>query len=127
MPPGPTRRTRRLTPLELEVMRVLWRRGTATVQEIQQGLPKDKPLAYNTVQTVLTILHRKKHVRRRLSGKAHVYAAISTQQRTASYALREIVETLFGGSPGDLVMTLMETHRLTPAELERVKRVLEDG
>ncbi|HKV98822.1 MAG TPA: BlaI/MecI/CopY family transcriptional regulator [Vicinamibacterales bacterium] len=127
MPPGPTRPTRRLTPLELELMRVLWRRGTATVQEIQQGLPPDKPLAYNTVQTVLTILHRKKHVRRRLKGKAHVYAAISTQQRTATRALREIVDTLFGGSPGDLVMTLMGTHRLTPSEMERVKRVLEDG
>ena len=51
---------------------------------------------------------------------------ISTQQRTASHALRDIVDTLFSGSPGDLVMTLMETHRLTPAELERIKRVLEE-
>jgi len=68
------RQPRPLTPLEFEVMDALWAVESGTVQTVRERLGNRRPLAYNTVQTILTILHRKGRVTRRLVGKAFVYA-----------------------------------------------------
>jgi BlaI family transcriptional regulator, penicillinase repressor len=62
------RKTERLTPLELEIMKVLWETGAANVQTVQQRLERE--LAYTTVQTMLNILHRKGKVKRALKDRA---------------------------------------------------------
>ena len=64
---------RPLTPLELDVMEALWTAESGTVQTVRERLGPRRPLAYNTVQTILAILHRKGRVKRRLVGKAFVY------------------------------------------------------
>jgi len=61
---------RPLTPLELEIMKVLWETGPATVQSVQEKLPGEPKLAYTTVQTMLNVLHRKNKVKRTLKGRA---------------------------------------------------------
>jgi len=66
-------RIHQLTPLELEIMKVLWETGPATVQAVQERLPGERPLAYTTVQTMLNVLLRKGKVRRALKGKAYEY------------------------------------------------------
>ena len=118
------RRSSQLTPLELEVMEALWGGGAGTVQAVQKRLPTHPPLAYNTVQTVLTILHRKKQVSRTLVGKAFVYEAMTTRERAARRALSEIIEKLFAGSPSELVMSLIGTEKLTRADLRRIRLLI---
>src|SRR4029079_5825429 len=65
----PRQKSERITPLELEVLHVLWEKGTANVQTVQRELKRD--LAYTTVQTMLTVLHRKGKVKRTLKDKAY--------------------------------------------------------
>src|SRR5262245_6264515 len=88
-----------LTPLELEIMRALWAEGPATVLAVQQRLRETRPLAYNTVQTMLTILHRKRKVRRVIRNRAYVYSAAVTREKAAAGALKDLVSRLFGGKP----------------------------
>jgi BlaI family transcriptional regulator, penicillinase repressor len=114
------------TPLELEIMNVLWVRGPATVASVQEALPASPRLAYTTVQTMLNILHRKGKVKRTLKGRAFEYAPAVSKKRAATAALRDIIDRLFGGSAESLVMSLIEQHHLSPAKLAELNRLVEE-
>lgn len=109
-----------LTPLELEIMKVLWKQGPAPVQAVQESLGQRRPLAYNTVQTMLNVLWRKGKVARQRRERAYVYAASVTRAQAIKHALGDLVRRMFEGSPEDLVMSLLETRQLTPERLERL-------
>jgi BlaI family transcriptional regulator, penicillinase repressor len=115
-----------LTPLELEIMNVLWDRGRVSVQDVQKALPGEPKLAYTTVQTMLNVLHRKGKVKRRLKGKAFEYQASVSRKKVMSQVLRDILNRLFGGSAESLVMSLVEDRHLTPARLAELNRLLEE-
>ena len=99
-----------LTPLELEIMNVLWASGEANVQTVQQAL--ERQLAYTSVQTVLNILERKGRVKRTKRERAFIYEPIVSHSQVAENALRDMVNRLFGGSAESLVMSLLETRKL---------------
>src|SRR5262250_3107626 len=96
------RKTERLTPLELEIMEVLWETGAANVQAVQQRLRRE--LAYTTVQTMLNILHRKGKVKRALKDRAYFYKPAVSRSQVASHTINEVIDCLFGGSAESLVM-----------------------
>ena len=119
------RKTERLTPLELEIMKVLWETGAANVQTVQQGLERE--LAYTTVQTMLNILHRKGKVKRALKDRAYFYKPAVSRSQVVKQAVNDLVEHLFGGSVENLVMSLVETKRLTPEKLTRLNKLLKES
>lgn len=114
-----------LTPLELEIMDVLWELGSANVQMAQQGLKRE--LAYTTVQTMLNILHRKGKVKRRLKNRAYIYKPTVSRSQFVSHTVGDVIERLFGGSAENLVMNLVETKHLTPEKLARLNRLLKES
>jgi len=114
-----------LTPLELEIMHVLWAEGPANVQTVQQHLTRE--LAYTTVQTMLNILHRKGKVKRTLKDRAYEYRPVVSRSQVVSQHMSDIVDRLFGGSAENLVMSLVETKQLTPKKLARLQKLLEEG
>ena len=116
-----------LTPLELELMNVLWDGGPATVQEVQQRMRGSRQLAYTTVQTVLNILVRKKRAKRTLVDRSYRYRAAASREKTAGKALRDFVQRMFGGSAEALVMSLVESEQLTPETLRRLNELVEKG
>ena len=112
-----------LTPLELEIMDVLWATGAANVQTVQQHLKRE--LAYTTVQTMLNILHRKKKVSRALKERAYFYKPSVSRSQVMSHTITDVIDRLFGGSAETLVMTLLETKHLTPEKLNRLNQLLD--
>ena len=114
-----------LTPLELEIMHVLWAEGPANVQTVQQHLARE--LAYTTVQTMLNILHRKGKVKRTLKDRAYVYKAVVSRSQVVGQHMSDIVDRLFGGSAESLVMSLVEMKHLTPRKLARLQKLLEEN
>jgi len=118
------RKTERLTPLELEIMEVLWETGAANVQAVQQRLRRE--LAYTTVQTMLNILHRKGKVKRALKDRAYFYKPAVSRRQVVRQAVNDLVEHLFGGSVENLVMSLVETKHLTPEKLTRLNKLLKE-
>ncbi len=114
-----------LTPLELEIMNVLWETGAANVQTVQKQLNRE--LAYTTVQTMLNILHRKGKVRRALKDRAYFYTPSVSRTHVVRQTVGDIVERLFGGSAESLVMSLVEAKRLSPTKLARLKRLFDEA
>jgi BlaI family transcriptional regulator, penicillinase repressor len=111
-----------LTPLEMQIMDVLWDTGPANVQLVQKKLKRD--LAYTTVQTMLNILHRKGKVKRTLKDRAYFYKASVSRKHVVSKQITDVVDRLFGGSAENLVMSLLETKHLTPAKLARLQELV---
>lgn len=120
----PRRKTGQLTPLELEIMKVLWETGAANVQTVQARLERE--LAYTTVQTMLGVLHRKGKVKRELKEKAYFYRPAVSRRQVMGQTLGDIVDRMFGGSAESLVMSLLETRQLTPETISRLNALLEE-
>ena len=120
-----TKKTEQLTPLELEVMDVLWETGAANVQTVQQKLKRE--LAYTTVQTMLNILHKKKKVERNLIERAYFYQATVSRRQIVKNTVSDLIERLFGGSAENLVMNLVETKQLTPEKLADLNALISES
>ena len=118
------RKTEHLTPLELEIMHVLWESGPANVQLVQQHLERE--LAYTTVQTMLNILHKKGKVKRVLKDRAYEYAPVVSRSHVSRQHIADLVDRLFGGSAESLVMSLVETKHLTPKKLARLQKLIRE-
>ena len=118
------RKTEHLTPLELEIMHVLWESGPANVQSVQQHLERE--LAYTTVQTMLNILHKKGKVKRVLKERAYEYAPIVSRSHVTRQHITDLIDRLFGGSAESLVMSLVETKHLTPKKLARLQKLIKE-
>ncbi len=119
----PRQKSEQMTPLELEIMQVLWDKGPVNVQTVQKELKRE--LAYTTVQTMLTVLHRKKRVKRVLKDKAYVYRAAVSRNKFTGQALREFVDRVFGGSAEGLVVSLLQEKHLTPEKLKSLHELVD--
>lgn len=113
-----------LTERELDVMNVLWDRGSGTVAEVRGDLDDD--LAYTTVLTVLRTLEEKGHVRHEQEGRAHRYFPRIDRDRARVRALRRLTRRVFGGSPELLLTHLVEDEDLDEEDLERISRLLDE-
>ena len=114
-----------LTPLELEIMQVLWDAGPSTVADVQARLGSD--LAYTTVQTMLNVLLRKKKVRRVQIGRAFTYEAAVSRDGATGAALKDLVSRMFGGSSEAMLMALINTQQITPEQLTRAAELVKRG
>ncbi|MHB1938163.1 MAG: BlaI/MecI/CopY family transcriptional regulator [Acidobacteriaceae bacterium] len=109
-----------LTPLELEIMQVLWENGASTVTEV---VPKMKgELAYTTVQTMLMVLLRKGKVKRIQEGRAFRYRPAVSRERASCGAVEDLVQRMFGGSAEALLMAMVDTRQIGAKELERLAK-----
>lgn len=107
-----------LTPLELEIMQVLWESGGCTVGEVQPKLKAE--LAYTTVQTMLNVLWRKHKVKRVQEGRAFRYEPVVSRAGATGNALRDMVSRMFGGSSEALLMAMVDTRQISAEELARL-------
>ena len=103
----PAKINQTLTPLELEIMQVLWEVGPCTVAEVQPKLKAE--LAYTTVQTMLNVLLRKNKVKRVQEGRAYRYRPAVSRERASGSALSDLVKRMFGGSSEALLMAMVDT------------------
>ena len=120
-------KVKQLTRVELEIMKVLWEIGPATVQSVREKLPSQPQPAYTTVQTMLNILLRKERVRRALKGQAYEYSPAVSKQVAIGQAVRDLLDGLFGGSAEDLVMNLVQNRQLTLEKLAKLTEIVEQS
>ena len=112
------------TDRELDVMAVLWQRGSGTVAEVRDALHDD--LAYTTVLTVLRTLQEKGYVRHAVEGRAHRYYPAVTQRAAGGTALSRVLDKIFGGSSELLLTQLVSERRLGDDELRRLRDMLNE-
>jgi len=117
----------KLTKLELQIMEVLWTRGHASIREILDSFPEKERPAYTTIQTTVYRLEQKRALRRRAKkiGNFHIFeAAIS--RNDAQRRLVDDFVALFGGRTQPLMARLIESGKLTLADVKEAEKVLRD-
>lgn len=121
-----TTKTIKPTESELEILQVLWAKGTASVREVHEELLKNKEAGYTTTLKLMQIMHEKGLVKRDDSIKTHIYQAVLSRERTQKHLLGKMIDTLFGGSPTQLVMQALGNHKASPDELEAIQRMIDN-
>jgi BlaI family transcriptional regulator, penicillinase repressor len=114
---------RGLTPLELEIMQLLWSQGPSTAAEVVP-LMSGEP-AYNTVQTMLQVLLRKGKVKRVAEGRAYRYKAAVSRERAAGSAISDLVKRMFGGSAEAMLLAMVDSGQVGAEDLARARKALQ--
>lgn len=118
--PSPT-----LTPQELEIMKSVWARGEASVRDVYEELRSGRQVAYTTVMTMMNVLERKGHLRKRAQGRSFRYRPTRAQSQVVGTMVRDFVKRVFGGSLQPLLVHLVEEHDLKAEELDALARRIE--
>ena len=116
-----------LTEAELPIMDVLWEKRSATVGDVAEALSQDKPVAYNTVLTLMRILERKGYARHTKNGRAFVYHPVVERGEASRTAVRHLLSRFFNDSPELLMLNLLKEEKLDEQELTRLRGLIEKG
>jgi predicted transcriptional regulator len=114
-----------LSALQLALMQVLWRRGTATTADIQAELVQERALAHTTVATLLARLEKRGVVASRRDGRQRVYRARVGEGEVRRSMVAELIGSLFHGDPQALMSHLVRESEMRPGDLERIRALLE--
>jgi BlaI family penicillinase repressor len=117
-------KTNELGQLQIELLKLLWKRGKATVQDLLDEWPNPRPPAYVTILTVLRRLEKRGFLTHDLQGRAFVYRPLVGEQEVKNDLLGDLVTRLFG-SPTNLVSGLLRDHALTLSELSNIRQLVE--
>ena len=112
------------TESELEILQVLWDKDAATVRSVHEELLKSKEAGYTTTLKLMQIMFEKGLVSRDSSSKTHIYKAEVSRENTQTLFLNKMIDSLFSGSPAQLVMQALGNHKASKAELEEIKNYL---
>jgi len=116
------------TESELEILQILWTKNLATVRDVHEELTKTKEVGYTTTLKLMQIMHEKGLVKRDDSMRTHIYQAAVNKEKTQKHMLNKMIDTLFGGSPTQLVIQALGDgeHRATDEELEKIQQMLDN-
>ena len=119
-------RGKKPTNAELSVLEVLWDGGPSTVRQIHKVLTQDRDILYTTVLKTMQNMTGKGLVSCDSSRRAYVYTPRIRKEDTRRAAVGEVMDRLFGGSAGDLVMHALTKHDTTPEEIKKVRKVMDE-
>jgi BlaI family penicillinase repressor len=114
-----------LSPAQMELMELVWERGQIGVAEAWKALSARRPVARNTVQTTLARLHERGWLHASEEGNAFVYRPAREREGVVARMLERLIDTAFGGSHSDLVAAVVESPRLSSAEAERIRAIID--
>ena len=121
----PRKQSPALTDAEAQVMAVLWRLGTGSVNDVVAGVNETRPVTYSTVQTILRILETKGYVTHDKVARAFVYRPVVDERQARRRALRHLASRLFEGSPSLLVLNVLEDEEIDPEERAQLRKLIE--
>lgn len=116
----------KLSKLELKIMAALWSKGPSSVREIQESFPAKRRPAYTTVQTIVYRLEAKNALKRtKKIGNAHIFEAVISQTAARGKLVEDLL-ALFGGRAQPLMSHLIESGRLTLADIDEARKALRE-
>jgi BlaI family transcriptional regulator, penicillinase repressor len=117
----------RPTDAELEILRVLWELGPATVRQVHEALADTRETGYTTTLKLMQIMADKGLVTRDESARTHIYAATVTQVHTQRQLVKDLVDRAFGGSAKALVLRALSDDGTTAEELREIRKLIDDA
>jgi predicted transcriptional regulator len=116
-----------LTELQLAIMKVLWDRGEAGVQELHESLLRERRVAQSTVATLLSRMEKRGLVGRRAEGRQHLFRALVDEaqvRRSVVADFTSLAGRLFEGDVATMVSHLLTARDVEAEDLERIKAVI---
>ena len=122
------KRKRKLSPANLEIMKVVWEKGEVTVSDVVEAINAERlePVRRTTVQVQMNRLEDYGWLKHRSEGRAYVYSAVVEKHKTRREILEDIKIRVFGGSRAELVKCLLEDEDLAPEEIEELRKLLKN-
>ncbi len=112
------------TPAELLILKVLWDQGPSSVRDVHRQLLLSRDdLAYNTVQTLLRLMESKRLVTHHSEGRTFIYTPRFTREESAA----RFLDRVFDGAASQLVLSLLRAERISAAELEQMKALIDEA
>lgn len=121
----PRHRQQTPTEVELEILQVLWEHQPATVREVVDVLNQSRPRAYTSILSMLNVMLDKGLVKRELQGRAHVYRASASREKTLGRVVKDLLGRVFEGSTASLVTQILDQSQPTRQELVEIRRAIE--
>lgn len=120
-------RHRQVTPteVELEILQVLWDKQPAMVRDVVDVLNQTRPRAYTSIMSMLNVMHDKGLVVRELQGRAHVYRAKKSREKTLGGVVKDVLGRAFQGSATSLITQVLQQSKPSADELEEIRRTIE--
>jgi predicted transcriptional regulator len=113
------------TPVELEILHVLWQRGPSTVRQVHEVLGPARGVGYTTVLKLMQRMAERGLVTRDESERTHIYSARYSQDRTQAQLVRDLLDRAFRGSARALVMQALSAGKVSPDELREIRKLLD--
>ena len=115
---------------ELEIIRILWQKGTATTTEIREALNAERkePLAHSTVVTLVQRLENRKYVEKTgaQKGKSFVYRAVLQPENAQKYLIQKYFTRFFGNQTVPVISQLLESSDLSRNDIEEIRNLLKE-
>jgi BlaI family transcriptional regulator, penicillinase repressor len=115
-----------LTPQELAIMKVVWRKDETTVRDVYETLRESRPIAYTTVMTMMRILQEKGYLTRATQDRAHVYRPAKPRQQVIGGMVRDFLDRVFDGASDALLVHLARDNKLTAKQRRIVRQLLDE-
>jgi predicted transcriptional regulator len=115
-----------LTPQELAIMKVVWRKDESTVRDVHDALNEERPVAYTTVMTMMRILEGKGYLTKATNEKAHVYRAAKPSQQVIGGMVRDFLDRVFDGASDALLVHLARDNKLTAKQKKMVRQLIDE-
>jgi predicted transcriptional regulator len=114
-----------LTPQELEIMKLVWERDSATVRDVYEALLERRKIAYTTVMTMMKILETKGYLKKGRQDRAYIYRPVRPKNQVIGGMIREFIDRVFNGSAEPLLVHLVKSRRLREKDLQKIVRMVE--
>ncbi len=114
-----------LSKAELEVARIVWRLGSATVREVFEAFPDHRQVEFKTVQTYLRRLEAKKYLRTRRQGRSKVYRPRVRPSQVVRETVDDFMNRLFDGDTLPLLHHLIHDRGISGEEIEQLREMLD--
>jgi predicted transcriptional regulator len=111
------------TARELEILKVLWEHGPSSVRDVHRRLAAAETVAYNTVQTLIRLMELKHLVRHHVEGRTFIYTPCYSRDESAA----RFLERVFDGAAAELVLSLLRSEKIPPAELEQMQALIAEA
>ncbi len=117
----------RLGRLELQIMKVVWENGKATVHDVKDALGQGRKPAYSTILTMMRKLEVKGYLKHDIDDRTFIYHPTISRQDVRHGILGDILDRLFEGSPSLLLNSLVEQNRISEKELHEIQKLINEG
>jgi BlaI family transcriptional regulator, penicillinase repressor len=113
-----------LSTQQLEIMKVVWDRGDATVRDVYEALRSRRSVAYTTVMTMMKMMEARGQLKKRTDGRAYVYRAVEPQGRAIRRIVGDFLDRVFNGSAEPLLAHLVEERRISQKNLDEISKMI---